>query len=428
MALAVSIEDICKRYRLGALGAGSAAEDVQRWFNRAILRKTQDDAPIIPLGHNNIEGDTLWALRNVSFEVEEGEVLGIIGRNGAGKSTLLKIMSRITAPTSGCIRIRGRLVSLLEVGTGFSGELTGRENIYLNGGILGMKPREVTRRLDEIIDFAEIEDFIDTPVKRYSSGMFVRLAFAVAAHLETDIMIIDEVLAVGDIGFQKKCLGKMSSSARSGRTILFVSHRMDHITALCPRSIVLSSGRMIFDGPTPEATQRYYGLFENQKGRYIERTLDKSWRGRVRITGAWLENELGQIVTIVASGAYFRFVIALENQTPQPVTNLKVSVFLYTQDGTHLADLGIWESGTEPFSVDRLAQVWVEIPRPPLNRGQYRYSVVVRSAGGAYEIDDMVENVADFNVDFGDYHGIGSAVGGVVSIDHKVVVMPKDEE
>ena len=246
MSIVIDVENVTKCYRLGTVGTGTAAEDFQRWFMRTILRREEKEKIAPRAEHGNIDGDTLWALRNVSFNVKQGEIVGIIGRNGAGKSTLLKIMSQITAPTSGTIRYKGRMASLLEVGTGFNGELTGRENIFLNGCILGMKPKEIRQRFDEIVDFAEIEDFIDTPVKRYSSGMFVRLAFAVAAHLETEIMVIDEVLAVGDIGFQKKCIGKMSQASSSGRTILFVSHRMDHISALCSRSVVLKSGNPDF--------------------------------------------------------------------------------------------------------------------------------------------------------------------------------------
>jgi lipopolysaccharide transport system ATP-binding protein len=202
--------------------------------------------------------ETFWALRDVSLDVHEGEVVGLIGRNGAGKTTLLKILSRITQPTTGFAKIHGRVGSLLEVGTGFHPELTGRENTFLSGAILGMRKRDITRKFDEIVAFAEIEKFIDTPVKHYSSGMYVRLAFAVAAHLEPEILLVDEVLAVGDINFQKKCLGKMGDVARAGRTIVLVSHSMSSINALCSRCIILNGGTVEFDGPTPEATVRYY--------------------------------------------------------------------------------------------------------------------------------------------------------------------------
>jgi lipopolysaccharide transport system ATP-binding protein len=215
--------------------------------------------PLAPLdGQGKTDGSDLWALRDVTFEVKRGEVLGIIGRNGAGKSTLLKILSRTTAPTSGRAVVKGRIGSLLEVGTGFHPELTGRENIYLNGSILGMKKAEIDRKIDEIIDFSGVERFIDTPVKRYSSGMYVRLAFSVAAHLEPDVLVLDEVLAVGDAHFQKKCMGKMEEVGRHGRTILFVSHNMAMISNLCRTGIVMDSGRVEFRGPVSDAVVRYY--------------------------------------------------------------------------------------------------------------------------------------------------------------------------
>ena len=214
------------------------------------------------------ESEEFWALKDVNFEVKRGEVVGIIGRNGAGKSTLLKILSRITEPSDGRVEIKGRVASLLEVGTGFHPELTGRENIYLNGAILGMTRAEIRRKFDEIVAFAEVERFLDTPVKRYSSGMYVRLAFAVAAHLEPEILIVDEVLAVGDAEFQKKCLGKMKKAAAGqGRTVLFVSHSMSAVSALCHRGIVLHRGRLLFDGLVEDALARYLGLRERCSAR-----------------------------------------------------------------------------------------------------------------------------------------------------------------
>ena len=221
--------------------------------------------PLLRIGetdHGNREGEMIWALKDVSFTVEQGEVLGIIGRNGAGKSTLLKILSHITAPTEGKIKVKGRVASLLEVGTGFHPELTGRENIYLNGAILGMSRKEIDRKFDEIVDFAEIEKFVDTPVKRYSSGMYVRLAFAVAAHLEPEILLVDEVLAVGDAAFQKKCLGKMSDVAKEGRTVLFVSHNMASVESLCPNVMILKSGRIAFSGESSLGIKTYLTTME----------------------------------------------------------------------------------------------------------------------------------------------------------------------
>ena len=253
----IKVENISKYYRLGLIGGGTLREDMGRWI--AKLRGKPDPLLINnDKNYGNRKSGQIWALDNINLEVKQGEILGIIGRNGAGKSTLLKILSRITAPTEGVIKINGRVASLLEVGTGFHKELTGRENIYLNGTILGMSRKEVTQKLDEIIEFAEIEKFIDTPVKRYSSGMTVRLAFAVAAHLEPEILIIDEVLAVGDAAFQKKCLGKMKDVAGHGRTVLFVSHNMGMITSLCTRAVLLDKGKVATEGATAEVVASYF--------------------------------------------------------------------------------------------------------------------------------------------------------------------------
>jgi lipopolysaccharide transport system ATP-binding protein len=240
----ISVENLSKSYRLGQIGTGTLSRDLEVWWAKVRGKPN----PLLKIGqtdHENQDGQTLWALQDVSFQVQQGEVLGIIGRNGAGKSTLLKILSRVTAPTSGQVKVKGRIASLLEVGTGFHPELTGRENIFLNGAILGMSKQEVQRKFDEIVSFAEVEKFVDTPVKRYSSGMYVRLAFAVAAHLESEILLVDEVLAVGDAEFQKKCLGKMGDVATNeGRTVLFVSHNMVSIQNLCGKSVLLRNGKI----------------------------------------------------------------------------------------------------------------------------------------------------------------------------------------
>lgn len=252
----ISVEHLSKTYRLGQIGTGTFSRDLEVWW--AKLRGKPN--PLLRIGekdHGNRDGEELYALRDVSFTVQQGEVLGIIGKNGAGKSTLLKILSRVTAPTSGKIKVKGRIASLLEVGTGFHPELTGRENIYLNGAILGMSRKEVKSKFDEIVDFAEVEKFIDTPVKRYSSGMYVRLAFAVAAHLDPEILVVDEVLAVGDAEFQNKCLGKMGDVAKAGRTVLFVSHNMAAVQNLCTQSILMESGKLTLTGSTRTVIDRY---------------------------------------------------------------------------------------------------------------------------------------------------------------------------
>ena len=257
--IAIRVENLSKRYRIGL--REERPDTLGRALFETVRRPLANLQRLRGLSSFGFDGrdspDTIWALRDVSFEVKQGEAVGIIGRNGAGKSTLLKILSRITYPTSGQVTLHGRVASLLEVGTGFHPELTGRENIYLNGTILGMRKAEIDRKLDEIVAFAEIEKFLDTPVKRYSSGMYVRLAFAVAAHLEPEILIVDEVLAVGDIQFQKKCLGKMADVASGGRTVLFVSHNMQAVRQLCGHSILLAQGSVSFAGPMDETADRY---------------------------------------------------------------------------------------------------------------------------------------------------------------------------
>ena len=252
----IEVKDLCKYYRLGSIGGGTLREDINRWFARWTGR--QDPAvPVSGLDVNSDNSGEIWAIRNINLEVKQGEILGIIGHNGAGKSTLLKILSCITAPTSGQMKIRGRVGSLLEVGTGFHPELTGRENIFLNGAILGMKRREIEEKLDDIVQFSEIQEFIDTPIKRYSSGMRVRLAFAVAAHLEPEILLVDEVLAVGDKSFQDKCIGKMDEVSSSGRTIIFVSHNLTSIRRLCDRLLVMKQGEIVHDGTVDAGIDRY---------------------------------------------------------------------------------------------------------------------------------------------------------------------------
>src|SRR6478672_11400003 len=269
MSAVIEVDDLWKKYRLGVIGTGSLRHDFERWWhrvrgkpdpysevdqrseirNRKSELATNVDHQISGVSAS-LSDDEMWALRGVSFEVKQGEILGIIGRNGAGKSTLLKILSRVTAPTSGEARVRGRIASLLEVGTGFHPELTGRENVFLNGAILGMTKAEIRKKFDEIVDFSGVERYMDTPVKRYSSGMYVRLAFAVAAHLEPEILIVDEVLAVGDAEFQKKCLGKMGDVAKGGRTVLFVSHNLAMVRQLCRTGLFLVQGELAERGPT----------------------------------------------------------------------------------------------------------------------------------------------------------------------------------
>ena len=253
---AISFENVSKLYRLGAYGSGSLKADVESYF--AKIRGKED--PNTRIGHTHTDQTTMWALKDVTFDVNVGDAIGIIGKNGAGKSTLLKILSRITTPTEGRIEYTGRVASMMEVGTGFHNELTGRENVYLNGAILGMSKAEVDKKFDDIVEFAEMQQFIDTPVKRYSSGMYVKLAFSVAAHLNAEIMVMDEILAVGDVSFQQKCLDKMSDIAKKeGRTILYVSHNMNTIKQLCNRCVVLDKGQLVYDGNVDDAISVYVG-------------------------------------------------------------------------------------------------------------------------------------------------------------------------
>ena len=281
--LAIKAENISKQYRLGEVGTGTISHDLNRFW--AKIRGKED--PYLKIGESNDrskkgESDYVWSLRDINFEIEQGDAIGIIGRNGAGKSTLLKLLSKVTKPTTGSFKVNGRIASLLEVGTGFNPEMTGRENIYLNGAILGMRKHEIDRKFDEIVDFSGVERYIDTPVKRYSSGMYVRLAFAVAAHLESEILIVDEVLAVGDAEFQKKCLGKMGDVSKGeGRTVLFVSHNMGAIQNLCNKGVVLDKGIIRYDGVTKESIKIY--LQEGEDKFYLKNFEKRVGSGIVKL-------------------------------------------------------------------------------------------------------------------------------------------------
>lgn len=271
----IKIENVKKQYRLGVIGGGTLSADLQSW----VARKVGKEDPNTKIGTDlSKAGERFYALDGINLEVKKGETLGIIGANGAGKSTLLKLICRVTAPTEGTIKMKGRIASMLEVGTGFHPELTGRENIYMNGAILGMTKSEIDSKIEDIIDFSEVRQFIDTPVKRYSSGMYVKLAFAVAAHLDAEILVMDEVLAVGDVKFQQKCLGKMGNAATGeGKTVLYVSHNMATIKQLCTRCIVLSHGKVIYDGDTDGAIQAYLGEAQNElKSKYDLSTCERS--------------------------------------------------------------------------------------------------------------------------------------------------------
>jgi lipopolysaccharide transport system ATP-binding protein len=340
----------------------------------------------------------IWALKDVSFQVRPGEVVGIIGRNGAGKSTLLKVLSRITSPTRGCVRLHGRVGSLLEVGTGFHAELTGRENIFLNGAILGMRQREVAKKFDDIVAFAEIEKFLDTPVKRYSSGMYTRLAFAVASHLEPDILIVDEVLAVGDLAFQKKCLGKMDQVRRQGRTVLFVSHNMAPMKSLCTRGILIENGGLALDGDIDEVVDRYLGQDADLRRNGVipddaPRQCDAS--GEARIRSVQLRNLSGAEVSQLYFGQPFQIHLTCDVMKNIPEGVFEVSIS--TTDGTQVTCATTLDAG-----------------RPPLFLTPGRHEISVTFAATLLP--------RDYTIDLGIYHRKGTAADFVPrTLDFRVL-------
>ncbi|MBI5849143.1 MAG: ABC transporter ATP-binding protein [Nitrospirae bacterium] len=329
--VAIRVDKLGKQYRIGKSQAGYQT-----------FRESISGALVAPLrrlqriGKPNTQPETIWALKDVSFEIKRGEVVGIIGRNGAGKSTLLKILSRVTEPTEGCADIYGRVGSLLEVGTGFHPELTGRENIYLNGAILGMKRADIVRKFDEIVAFAEIEKFVDTPVKHYSSGMYLRLAFAVAAHLEPEILLVDEVLAVGDAAFQKKCLGKMGEVAREGRTVLFVSHNMAAIEALCPITFLVDHGTIVASGATAAVITKYMDITSSLSiTETLENRVDRQGDGSIRVTSISIEDTEGKTIHCAS-----RLRIRLSYKSDKPIYRASILIGIYDlrNTGIYLLD------------------------------------------------------------------------------------------
>jgi len=339
----IRVENLSKLYQLGEISTGTLSRDLNRWW--AGIRGKED--PYQKIGQANdrsVKGtsDFVWALQDINFEVKQGEILGIIGRNGAGKSTLLKLLSRVTKPTTGRIRVKGRMASLLEVGTGFHPELTGRENIFLNGAILGMRKEEIQAKLDEIVDFAGVDRYLDTPVKRYSSGMYVRLAFAVAAHLEPEILVIDEVLAVGDAEFQKKCLGKMKDvSEKEGRTVLFVSHNMETIRRLCTRGMLLAKGKVLDFGDIDHILSLYINEGTvSESYFYLSAPIDQENSPGVALS-VTIESRQGQPTNEIPLGDPFR--IRIRFRLHKPVEHLVVGLGITSQ-----LDLPLQTSWTEP--------------------------------------------------------------------------------
>jgi len=369
--VAIRCEGLGKRYRIGPRERYHALRDTLAGAMYAPFRGLSRLVNPRSAGNHPQSNNTIWALKDVSFEIKQGEVVGIIGRNGAGKSTLLKILSRITEPTEGTAEIHGRVGSLLEVGTGFHSELTGRENIYLNGAILGMRKAEIGRNFDEIVAFAEVEQFIDTPVKHYSSGMYVRLAFAVAAHLEPDVFLVDEVLAVGDLAFQKKCLGKMSDVAKEGRTVLFVSHNLSAVKSLCQRTILLHGGKRIADGAPGEVVLHYFGAGEVD-------TVDKEIPEEAHATGA--SKVRVRRVTFVGNGDLAGFTvfwkkpisIVLEIEVRQAIKNAVFGVGIVSVDGTPVLTVHHNDMGTPMWSLSQgVYKIHIKLENP-LRSGFYR--------------------------------------------------------
>jgi len=400
----IKVENLSKAYQIGQIGSGTLSKDIDRFWQTKILRK---EDPFLKIGETNDRSkkgasNIVWSLKDINFEINQGDAVGIIGKNGAGKSTLLKLLSRVTSPTTGEIKVKGRIASLLEVGTGFHPELSGRENIYLNGAILGMRKKEITRKLDEIIDFSGVERYIDTPVKRYSSGMYVRLAFAVAAHLESEILIVDEVLAVGDAEFQKKCLGKMGDISKGeGRTVLFVSHNMAAVQNLCNKGIVLDNGQIAFQGASDKSIQEYLKNSANIKS--LKDYQQRSGTGKVKIVNATIYGENKSLEPQLGQPFHIEFDI----DNPDQIDTSKFRFDLKIDD--NLGQRLIWLSDSiyEKPVIQNFNKVIFKIDKLILNQGGYYISTDIyvdrRRA-------DWLQNAIYFEVMDGDYYNTGRNV------------------
>ncbi|ACU06826.1 Polysaccharide ABC transporter, ATP-binding protein [Flavobacteriaceae bacterium 3519-10] len=383
--IAIKAVDISKQYRLGEVGTGTITHDLNRAWAR--LRGKED--PFLKIGESNDratkgESDYVWSLKDINFEIEKGDAVGIIGRNGAGKSTLLKLLSRVTKPTTGHFEVQGRIASLLEVGTGFNPEMTGRENIFLNGAILGMRRHEIKRKFDEIVDFAGVERYIDTPVKRYSSGMYVRLAFAVAAHLESEILIVDEVLAVGDAEFQKKCLGKMGDVSKGeGRTVLFVSHNMAAVKNLCNHGILLENGNIDCIGNIDKVVNNYLYLSKNDaKSNFYAK-----------------DNQVLKSVEIITDFANIKIGESLRIKFDLNCISPTTQIHLGIHD---LENLKISHLTTEYFADLKLRQnsITCVLPKLNLTEGDYYINVLIKDKS----VNERYENCLQFHVSSGSYY------------------------
>src|SRR5882724_7734841 len=391
----IRIESLSKNY---VIGTGKVRHDTLRDQLVSGLRSLFNG------NHRSSQDENIfWALRNISFEIKKGEIVGIIGRNGAGKSTLLKILSRITEPTSGVAEIHGRVGSLLEVGTGFHAELSGRENTYLNGAILGMAKKEIDRKFDEIVAFAEVERFVDTPVKHYSSGMYLRLAFAVAAHLEPEILLVDEVLAVGDIAFQRKCLGKMGDVARQGRTILFVSHNMAAVESLCSTAYLLENGRLVASGTTKTVVDGYLYSIPALCNTSLEHRTDREGNGRLRFTDIEFRSDEDVPTEVVQTGKTLLISVAYAS-TNETVKNVEMSIDIFAPNGQCMLILNNAMVGADFESVPGVGRFYCRVERFPLSPGQYYITLFCRANG---TIADWVQQAALLTVEPGDFYGTG---------------------
>lgn len=400
----LKVNNVYKQYRLGSIGTGSIAHDLNRWWHKTVGKED----PYLKVGVVNdrekTEGDYVWALQNINFEVKEGDVYGLIGRNGAGKSTVLKIISRITSPTKGEIMFKGRIASLLEVGTGFHPELTGRENIFLNGAILGMKKAEIKNKLKEIIDFSGVAKYIDTPIKRYSSGMLVRLGFAVAAHLDSDILIVDEVLAVGDSEFQEKCIGKMKDVSKVGRTVLFVSHNMASIKSLCSKGILFDKGKIVVDGNISDVIEGYLSL--NSKvttNGIIPEGASSSGSGMARFKQLQMVNSKNELVQSIGYNNDIRFNFLIESN--EEIKDIIADIRIYSMEGVELVHVMNKYNNTQinlKMGKNNLSCSLVNKLQP----GKYSITIGIHHGNGL--TIDFVENVFDFRVlSFADGKGNG---------------------
>jgi lipopolysaccharide transport system ATP-binding protein len=406
-AYAISIERLGKLYALGDREPyGSLRENLTRAVKNAFSRAPRADKK------------DFWAVRDLSLEIPQGQIVGLIGRNGAGKSTTLKMLSRITSPTEGRIVINGRVGALLEVGVGFHPELTGRENVFLNGAILGMRRAEIQRAFDEIVAFAEIERFLDTPVKRYSSGMYVRLAFAVAAHLQPEILLVDEVLAVGDTAFQKKCLGKMGSVAREGRTILFVSHNMVAVSALCERGVLLDGGRVVADGPVGEVVDRYLREVNAVASHSLASRQDRKGNQKLRFMGFEMRNAAGVAVPSVTSGQDVTLAFPYEAEAGARLSTVKVAVGIHGKFDESLFHLSNSSSNDDLESLPRRGTLCCRLPKLPLQPGNYTFNLFCTVGD---EIADWIQNAGVVVVEPGDFFKSGrlpGIEGGPYLVDH----------